>query len=236
MNSKYVSDDRVKRRILRLLILSVVLIAAAIIPFVLTFSGSGISSDLSDWALFGDYFSGAVNTTVSIISVIILAYITVLIPRLDSRENQKLFIQQKKIEAYDEFAKHFTLIQTIPERVASQKKLMANLSNVESDIKRGKEILNAGFQELSHSVEQFRETYHFIYNYGIRYAHIFEYDFRSDEFGMIIDTSKKLMEHLESNLHGLSQGKLIPFEMNKEELVEYIKTIGKVCDSLTGEM
>lgn len=178
----------IKKYIFRIaLVLSTLVILIPIVVFVFHFNSQIISNSISDWGSFGDYIGGLINTVVSILSLIILAYITYLIGENSNKENKRLFILQKRIVAYEELAKYFPRINLSATYLMRDMRKYY-LSQVDISETKFKPDSDDFFEYL----KEVMEYHYFLFNFKLRYSHLFDYNFESKKYKELMESSKKL--------------------------------------------
>jgi hypothetical protein len=180
---KQQSNDIFKNRVLkRLLMLGIVLIVIPVIIYIIHFRKLDISNDVNDWSTFTDYISGILNPIIGLISLILLGYITYLVGVIGSKENKNLFVLQKKLEAYDEFASWLPVVTNNYDKLnkilhdvdTAYKKAIADSTNQIHNI-----TINNDYLLEIDSLSKFNN---FLNYFPLRYSHFFSYDFESDEY------------------------------------------------------
>ncbi len=170
----------------------ILFITFPIIAFVLNFHSHKISSDIAKWGAFGDYFAGILNTIISFFSLIILGFLTYELHKNSTEENKNLFNYQKKIEAYDELAKNIPVVNLLAQRLGSIIESYNNTNNpTQSNFD---DFINRMTQEIF----KYYEYHFFLFNFNVRYSILFKYDFSSEGYQKLINTSRQLTENLNS--------------------------------------
>ncbi|WP_346863684.1 hypothetical protein [uncultured Draconibacterium sp.] len=228
----------IPRKYINILVLSsAIVILIPIALFISFFSKYNFSPELSDWADFGDYFGGVVSTITSVCSLGILAYITLLVRKQSSDSDKNLYILQKRMDAYEalslhlhDYNKSFDLLNTIYENVAdvqvnkySKDSLINSLTNIQVEI--------ASFNKIT------QDFYHFMFHFKLRYSHLFEYDFDSEQYlDLIISVTNykngilKLNSILQkqNDMDGIDELKIQRYCENiNDSLVSFVNTIRK---------
>lgn len=70
------------------------------------------SSDITDWGAIGDFFGGILNPIISIISLILLAKVSIIVAKIGSNQNKKLFIYEQRNKIYQEYIHHYLNIMS----------------------------------------------------------------------------------------------------------------------------
>lgn len=182
-----------KRRTLFITI-GVVMVVSLIIPilcFWLKFRFFNFSSNISDWGNFGSYIGGVITPIISIYSMIILGYITYLLSENSNEENRKLHILQKKLDAYEEFTKFFPRFNQAPLKL---KYILEGVARDINEIGTDKELLKKESERIFLQVEFFVEFYYFLFNFNLRYGHLFKYNFESNDFKQALSLSRQIKD------------------------------------------
>jgi len=179
-----------------LIVILVLLLATPILIFAMKFGNNILSEDITLWAAFGDYFGGILNTIISLFSLIILTYITILVSRLTSKENKDLYILERKMEAYEELTKFFSELNLVPRRLDNS--LSSLIRTVQAEQSTDPLTLQKGLNEIRSQVDLVFEYHFFLFGFNVRYSHLFEYDFQSENYMELIRTSKIFREGFDS--------------------------------------
>ena len=186
MIKKILANKKIKISI----IIGLFLFITPIVAFILKFHSHEISNDITKWGAFGDYFAGILNTIISFFSLIILGFLTYELHKNSTKENKNLFNYQKKIEAYDELAKSIPVVNILAQRLGSIIESYNNTSNPTQN--NFDEFINRMNQEIF----KYHEYHFFLFNFNVRYSILFKYDFTSNEYQKLINTSRQLIENL----------------------------------------
>jgi len=68
--------------------LAILVIVAALLPFIIRFYSHTISDKQEHWGQFGDYFGGILNPIISLISLIVLTYISISVSKIEDQRNE----------------------------------------------------------------------------------------------------------------------------------------------------
>lgn len=188
----------IRRQLLFLiLITSISLILIPIAFFTIKFQDYNLSNNISDWGAFGSFVGGTVSTVVSILNLGILIYITLLVSKITSKENKKLYLYQRRIEAFESLMKFHPSINIIFYR----------LNHIISELDR--KIREEKYDELSIDSELMKEFYsiikgfaefhYFLFSFNIRYSHIFNYKFETIEYKGMVEKSGNINEYLNTH-------------------------------------
>lgn len=217
-----------RKKIYLLGFLGLVMAVLPIIIFTFFFNSQVVSDNISDWASFGGYIGGTVNTVISVLSFFVLSWLTYLVSDINNKENKKLNILDKKLTAYDELIKfspeinrRLILIEFLIDKMNYKAELTSDLNDVDY-IKAKKELFqNSNF---------FIDFYYFVFNFNVRYSHIFEYDFNSEDYKLFLESSKQVKDFFYSVIKKfeIDQGEIPNFpdmEIFAERLVIIINEL-----------
>ena len=110
-----------------IILLIILLIISILIVFIINFKNQTISENIQDWASFGDYIGGTLNTILSFLTLLTTIFIAFTLNNYDNIRNEKntLFEKQKLIRElreaeYKEISKEINNIWDIvsnPDRI-----------------------------------------------------------------------------------------------------------------------
>nr|WP_199001367.1 hypothetical protein [Flavobacterium sp. ASV13] len=156
-------------------IASIILISIPIIFFVNHFFGSEISDDIAEWGSFGDFFGGIINTVLSLSSLILLGYLTLVINNQSLEENKKLNFLTRRLDAYEKLTSYLPELGRIFLELSTYFNSLSRnlrLEGVSKDVIR----------EFGKNTKAVLEFYTFMTMFNARYGHLFEYDFNCDDY------------------------------------------------------
>lgn len=215
--------------------LSIICICVTIIPiilFVLNFYSQPISKDIDDWASFGSYVSGVVNTFVAVVSLIVLSYLTYFVSKQSSSENKKVNLLMRKLDAYESLVAFLPVLQNSLDNMVWNVKYALKYIDVQGAEKEYEEYLNKVFE----SVRNFKELNFFLSSFTERYGHLFNYDFDCSDFSELMDRSDENSVFYDKMLENLSSRKReIPSDGQKM-MRDFIKSLNKLILSLKSEL
>jgi hypothetical protein len=205
---------KINKKMLPLLWISIfgfILISISVLYFILKFKHQYISEDIKDWSAFGDYFGGILNPIISLLSLIVLGYITYLISRNDNEENKNLYLLQKRIDAYDELLKYLpkinnvvdilsqNLVISLAARIKINKKKSLTKSNFNKnddsiDIQSDQNKYADAIEEIRVELKFFIELYNYLMTFQIRYEYLFKFNFESKLFKELVENAKLVKE------------------------------------------
>ncbi len=199
-----------KRRLRTLIIISAIIITIPIIFFIVFFHNQNISHNQSDWAVFGTYINGLLSPMISLMSLVVLVYIYLIIQKLSSEENHKLYKLKRRIEAYD------NLLEFIPEIKAIEMKLKyANITIKSKILQTNKERVYKSIDEIKSIIDSYTKFYFFLINFYPRYGHLFTQEIYNSTYKDLVDSSKKLLDSLQLYYIGLNT---LDFEKKENEV------------------
>jgi hypothetical protein len=220
-----------KRKIILWIVLGTptILTITPIVFFILNFKSHIISENISDWGSFGDYFGGIINPIISLLNLIVLGYITYLIAKNSVEENKKLYFLQRRIEAFDELMRYMPQFNMAPSRI------LLPLKKMEKKIKETNsfESVDSIIEEINMQMNIFSEFHFFIFNYRVRFGHLFNYDFNSEDYKNLLLNTGKFKDYFKS----ISE-KLITQEKHEtdEQLIDYFNTASHYLANFLNEL
>ena len=123
-------------------------ILVTLLLYILNFSGHVLSTDPSDWGVFGDYFGGILNPITAILNIAVVIYLTYIISKTDDNnhlrnlEHQKnLTLSELKQSAYNELANKLDSLYT---------SLLGNTDNLKYEPVLLLTYVNSFFQNMTH--------------------------------------------------------------------------------------
>lgn len=214
-----------------LFLILLILILIPVFLFVLKFKSYPISNDVEDWVFFGDYFGGTVNTVISFSSLIFLGYLTYLLSKQSNSENKKNNILMRRMDAYHELTSYLPQVnQFLLDFTKVTGRLFDKLSeeNLDYDLIREEKL------ELNKQKNLFVNFYYLLFYFNVKYGHLFDYDFNSDNYKEIIkkaDSLRIFFEDTTSFFNGeIKKPAIIDIELTPvffDELTVFINLIRK---------
>lgn len=174
------------------LILSIIIFITPIGIFVFNFWKQDISHDITRWGAFGDFFGGILNTIISLISLIVLGYLTYLIGKQSNEENKKTNILLRKLDAFNELTSFLPNLRYFAFELIRLKENLNYFSN-----EKTKDIIKYENSklELCTKIEYFFNFFNFLISYETRFYHLFEYNFAQKDYINLIDNGNKLNDY-----------------------------------------
>lgn len=187
------NKKKIRPVIFIIIVLVLLLFSIPTLFYILKFSKFGLSNNVEDWALFGNYLGGVLTPVISFLNLIILGYITYLVGKNSNEENKNLFDYKKKIEAYDKLTSYFPLFNATPGKIER------SLDRIIDIVAQGKIPTHEmePVREMNELFDFYSEFYYFLFNYDIRYGHHFKYEFGCDQFQSLMETIKEIKEYFE---------------------------------------
>lgn len=218
------------KKILRLItVFTISIISLVIIIFVINFYNHPISKSMSDWGATGDFFGGLLNTFISLISLIVLGYITFLISKNSTAENKKLYYLQRKIEAYDDLARLLPVFQESGRNIPRIMNLLTyELKEISGD---NHLILKERLSDLRIEINKIHNYHLFLFNFHVRFSHLFEFNFETAKHKKLLNSSKYLCNLLDQTHDSFIGDHEIPKNINSsfnehlDLLVDFINSI-----------
>lgn len=183
-------------------ILSIILLLIPVTLFLYHFGGKTISDDLSNWALFGDFVGGILNTILSLSSLVILGLLTHNISKQSNEENKKNNLLLKRIESYDSLAYYLTEIHTSTSTISDK---LSRLSNP----RLTNEMKNKIITDVESEAKIFMQFYSLVLTFEERYSYLYEYDFLCKQYDELVDEARKFNSFFQELLQ-TREGKITP--------------------------
>lgn len=184
-----------KRNLFFFGIIGIVICISPITLFLLNFKNQCLSTNLSDWGAFGSFIGGVFGSIISLFSLLILGYITYIVSRNSNEENKNLFFLKKRIEAYDELLKYMPKLYTFPKTFH---KLNAITRFNSLDTNRSTTVgQRERYSEIMKIYEFLIEFQFYLKNFPSRYSHLFKYNFKTEDYRLIIDYCQKFSKSFE---------------------------------------
>ena len=224
-----------KRFYIIILVLSILLLSLiflVILLFIYQLKGYHLSNEISDWASFGDYIGGTINTLLSFFSLIILSYLTYVISQNSNKENKKLNILKRKLDVYNELTNYTPKINL---SLSSSSRILQDylLKMKQEDDVNSDNYLNAKREFINNS-NFFIEFHYYMYSLKVRYSHLFKYDFSGEEFQLLLKSSKDFEAYFRSiiNYFVLNEGEVL----EQPDLPLFMDRFAVVVNSLRDEL
>jgi hypothetical protein len=175
--------------------------------YIVNFHRSSLSEDPAVWGLLGDYIGGVLNPFISLLNVIVLGWLTYIVSEQSSAENKRLFILEKRMDAYGDLVKHVTEINSMSERVknvaVSYVKITAAFEGSNIKDTEPVERFDRVYRELSHALGAYSDFYYTLFTFNVKYSHLFDYNFDCEEFKELIRQIGEIRKKCESFLESL---------------------------------
>ncbi|WP_264529225.1 hypothetical protein [Flavobacterium sp. N502540] len=162
---------------------TIILLVILFLPvgiFMFNFWKKPISSDAHDWATFADYIGGTVNTLITLLSLVVLGYLTYYIGKNSSEENKNMGLLLKRIDAYDALAIYYPDIQNYNLKIKDELIELVHYSN--SPKIPNKLFMDKCMDNMSENQIFYNGFLHFVSSYPLLYGHLFSFNFESQEF------------------------------------------------------
>ena len=155
-----------------LIIISIIIIVVPSLVFIFKYKPIKFSDSISDWGAFGDYFGGVTNTLISLLSLVFLSYISWMISKFTSEESKKLYLLQKRIEAYDELMRYLPKLQLAAKSISNKINFITHyaINNNENSSAN----IDLKMEEISDDVLLCFDYHYFIFNFYVRFSHLYK--------------------------------------------------------------
>jgi hypothetical protein len=227
-----------KLAILAIILLLIVfcLVAIPIYYYYNQFGDFNRSSKPEDWGVFGDYLGGILNPIISLLSLIILGYLTYIVSRHGAKENKSLFFLEQRVYAYKE------LTQALDDINAVSDALGIHLTKIHFRIKMAKDKgevnrLDEGLMVIDtmNSVTKFYNT---LLNFKLKHGHLFNYNFDSNEYQAILKETKVYVDSM-MEIKMKFAGELDDNDDAKSEMFlssDYMESLKSIVNELKKEL
>lgn len=169
------------------------LIGIPIYYYVDHFKSHEVSNDPVAWGVLGDYFGGILNPILSFLSLCILGYLTYVVAREANSNSKRLFILERKMNAYDELAEYIKAINGFTPALKSATSMLKQYQAFPDEKDAARYVLKM-IDELRQLSNVFTEFYLTLFNFNVRYGHLFKYKFSSQEYRDLVAESKRVSD------------------------------------------
>lgn len=207
-----------------------------LIIFVFKFWKFEISSNPSDRSNFAVYLSGTIGTLVTLASFIILTKISIDIHKLSSDEHENSLIRERKREAYDNLSMYIPLINRIPLSLLKSSKSI-NTEFIKDKIRKGEEdyILEL-LENINTEISSYLDYHLFLFNFKLRYSHLFSFDFKDSNIERVIETSNKYKSSLEAIHENMLNFQKMDPESLKNNMLDHVNEMVVFLNLLRGDL
>ncbi|WP_109097730.1 ABC transporter ATP-binding protein [Aquimarina sp. AU58] len=198
------------RPFLVFIVILIVIALFAISIYIGNFYNYNISKTPADWGAFGHYIGGVISPIIGIASILILGRISMEIGRNSVENQRELFESEQRILAFQE------LVQN---RVEFQNVFIGySLSDALKEKIEGHNIELTVNEIITFEVAKIKLTKFSVYlnHYGVKYGHLFNYDFDSDEYDELTSLIDFFVQYHTSDLYNPSKED----EVMHEEIME----------------
>lgn len=219
-----------KRNLYIILILCLIISLLPVFIFWLTFGANGLSKNYSDWVSFGNFIGGTVSPIASILSLLILGWITFIVAKNSSEESFRQQIILKRTEAYHQLTTHVVKFNLFKRRLDTH---IFSLKGFNQSAE-SKDLVNA-IMVIQDNFTTLHEFYQFIFNFNLCYGYLFKYDFSSKEFKKLLASAKEFKEYAEKLEKSIVSANHEEFD-NVKDPQEFINDLTDFTNSLLEEM
>jgi len=198
-----------------LVLIAIVALVFSVLFFIIHFHNQNISTNIDDWGYFGSYFGGILSPFISLLSLIVIGYISYQIAKDDVSERRKQYVIQEKNEAHKEILKYPSLYKLFYTDFLSEVGLYnAKLKRQRREVDEARLLIEKS-DYLVHnyekdysdteieSLEKYRDSlYKFQLYYSnipvirLKYNHLFKYDFYGEDFNNLVSTGEEIEIHI----------------------------------------
>ena len=186
-------NSSIQLRFLIFLILLILLIGP--LAYLLNFSNHPISNNSHDWGSFGDYIGGILNPIISLLSVVVLGYLTYFVYKHSSLENKNVFYLEQKTLAFQYISKLSNNIDIYKEKSSLHFDITISARKLTYTVPANEQLIKS-----MESIEYLSELKVGYSNFGRNYGHLFKYDFESDDYKLLQSSINFYLSDLKANL------------------------------------
>jgi|GEM_PF-4700502 len=188
--------------------------------FFYNFYNYDISPDLNDWGSFGDFMGGVLNPIISLYSLVLLGFITYLVSRQSTDASYEMNLKFRKMDIYSKFSELRPSVSDFVYSIGrNMNELNLILANI-TDLSQLKGYHSIASENINESAQMVSRYYRFLKNLDIDHGHLFDYDFRSQEFEKL----KGVLSEIDKVCTSISiKYSALAFDPNKGG--DYIRTI-----------
>lgn len=172
------------------------------------FGHASLSSQPENWGVFGDYIGGVYNPIISLASLLTLAYLTYLVAKQTGEESKRLFILQRRMEAYDEVAKYLSPINSFNGKLKSSMSMVATYQKLPPD--QAIQCMLKLLEEVKNHCNFYPEFYATLQSFNVRYGHLFKYDLNSKEYRDLVEETLRLSDIMSTLVSDFDNIKKLP--------------------------
>lgn len=185
-----------KKYVLAFVGLAIIMVAIPPTIYFWKFRSFNFAQDPGGWGVLGDYIGGTLNPIISLLSLIILAYLTYLVAQQGNIENKRLFIFEKQLAAYEDLTKHFKDINMMTsnyERAMTPLKITKDLPP-EMTVT----VLQKALTDILEINHVYTDFYFTLFTFKVKYGHLFKYDFDSQEYKNLLTEISAMRKRFET--------------------------------------
>lgn len=194
------------KKTLRVILITVLILGGLaiifcpILIFMDNFQNQVKSTDIQHWGMFGDFFGGVTNTMISFVSLIVLAYISIVISKIGSDEHEKALIRERKREAYDKLSSSLTTLELTASRIVRHLKSIESKHYAQMVKLNDSTVINNSILTIETMINKYDEYHTFLFNFPVRYNQLFNIDLSSELHKEMI-TSSSVYQTTLNNLY-----------------------------------
>lgn len=185
----------------RTIVVAVLLFILPFMFYILEFISKPISDKSADWASFGDFIGGTVGTYLGLLNLIVLVIITIQVAKFSEKEALKQQFIIKRMEAYQILSDFVPKFNMLPHKVSNEVNYLRAMTNSMLEQRdNGRDISHDARDLLNWHVNLRRhydvlmELHYCIFNFKVRYGHLFQYSFESEDFKKLLAASNENLE------------------------------------------
>lgn len=187
------TDSMKKKAIIFLLIIAFSLILTPIFIYGFHFGITPLSNNKTDWGAYGDFIGGTVNTIISLISLIVLGYITYLVSKNTNEESRKQQLLLRKMDVYDKLGNY------ILESLMAFRKWETNANYIlelQKTFESNSEHWADYIRKTRSDFNILMEMIYYIQSFKTMAGHLFKYNFEREEFKNLQEAATSLSNYI----------------------------------------
>ncbi|MFD2891389.1 hypothetical protein ACFS5J_05105 [Flavobacterium chuncheonense] len=232
MNKSSLTIPLISKILIAFIVLCLISTLIPLFLFIYYFRDQSISNNIADWGTFGDFFGGMLNILISLISLIVLGYLTYLVGKQSIEENERMNIWLRKLDAYDSLANHAPGLKKFIYEISRLHKRMTALTLRGISENELENIKN----EICQKYDYFVDFYDFLHSFSLRYSHLFNYDFDCEEFNRIILNGQYLDDYFKKSRESIEHSKNYVFDFDQNISNLFFKDLDNFYDKLKEEL
>ncbi|URM37160.1 hypothetical protein [Flavobacterium anhuiense] len=211
-------------------IFSLFLIAIPITFFLVQFGHNKISNDITVWASFADYIGGTVNVILSLCSLVILGLLTSTVSKQSNEENKKVNMLIKRMDSYEKLTDFLPYLNQVFNELAVE------IDDITYELSNENPNYETMAKSFSEKTVFFAELHSFLFTFGLRYGHLYNYDFNSNEYNSFVNDLVPTNEYFSKISHQIKRKTPGFPTLDKESTIRFLKQYAIILSKLKTEL